>query len=126
MEFFVFLYRNRNDIALLVADHLGLDRSIQCRLGEVKEWIHGSFNVCIPVYIEKWKKHSAKRMLIRFPLPYKLGESTYPGNADEKLRSEAATFIRIKEHCPDIPLPRLWAFGFSGGQTVCQEHLGRS
>lgn len=121
MEFFVFLYSHRNDIAAIVSDHLGLGRSIQCRVGEVKEWIHGSFNVCIPVYVEDWNKCSEKRVLIRFPLPYKLGESTFPGNADEKLRCEAATFIWIQKHCPDIPLPRLWGFGFAGGQTVCHE-----
>ncbi|KAL4802052.1 hypothetical protein BDV18DRAFT_147438 [Aspergillus unguis] len=113
VDFFVFLYSHRNDIIQLVSDHLGLGRSNQCRLGEVREWIHGSFNVCIPVYVEHWKK----RVLIRFPLPYKLGELSYPGNADEKLRCEAATFIWIQQHHSDIPLPCLWGFGLSGGQT---------
>lgn len=74
MEFFVFLYSHRNDIAAVVSDHLGLGQSIHCRLGEVREWIHGSFNVCIPAYVENWNKHSAKRVLILFPLPYKVGE----------------------------------------------------
>lgn len=81
VEFFVFLYGHRNDIAELVSGHLGLDQPNQCRLGEVREWIHGSFNVCIPVYVEKLEKCSAKRVLIRCPLPYKVGESAYPGNA---------------------------------------------
>lgn len=123
IEFFVFLYGHRNDIAELVSGHLGLDQPNQCRLGEVREWIHGSFNVCIPVYVENWKKCSAKRVLIRFPLPYKVGESAYPGNADEKLRCEAATFIWIRQHHLDIPLPRLWGFGFAGGQTVCHSNI---
>jgi len=121
MEFFIFLYTHSNDIAAIVSEHLGLAQSIQCRLGEVREWMHGSFNVCIPVYVENWNKGSAKRVLIRFPLPYKVGESTYPGNADEKLRCEAATFIWLQQYCPDIPLPHLWGFGFSGGQTVCHQ-----
>lgn len=126
VEFFVFLYSHRNDIAALVSDHLGPGQSIQCRLGEVKEWIHGSFNVCIPVYVDNWTKCSAKRVLIRFPLPYKVGESTYPGNSDEKLRCEAATFVWIRQRCRDIPLPRLWGFGFAGGQSVCnQPYRGR-
>ena len=119
IDFFVFLHSHRNDVAQLVSGHLGLARSTQCRLGEVREWIHGSFNVCIPVYIENWDRCSAKRVLIRFPLPYKVGESAYPGNADEKLRCEVATFIWIQQHHLDIPLPRLWGFGFAGGQTVC-------
>lgn len=86
IDFFVSIYSHRDDIAQLVSDNLGLGRCHQCRLGEVREWIHGSFNVCIPVYVEL-----TKRVMIRFPLPYKLGESVCPGNADEKLRCEAAT-----------------------------------
>ena len=39
--FLVFLYGHRNDIAALVSGHLGIDRSNECRLGEVREWIHG-------------------------------------------------------------------------------------
>ncbi|KAJ5566787.1 hypothetical protein N7535_006093 [Penicillium sp. DV-2018c] len=117
LEFFVFLVTHRDDIAALVSDHLGLDRSNQCRVGEVEKWLYGSFNVCIPVYVDNWNKGPTKRVLIRFPLPYKVGESTYPGNADEKLRCEAATFIWIRKHHLDIPIPRLWGFGLSGGQT---------
>lgn len=41
-----------------------------------------------------------------------------PGNADEKLRCEAATFIWIQEHCSEVPIPTLWGFGFVGGQSV--------
>ena len=70
---------------------------------------------CIPIHVDKW----SKRVLIRFPLPYKVRESPCPGNADEKLRCEAATFIWMRENCPEIPIPHLWAFGFPGGQSVC-------
>ncbi|KAL3457958.1 hypothetical protein BJX64DRAFT_302290 [Aspergillus heterothallicus] len=121
IEFFVFLYSRRNDIAELVSAHLGLAKPNRCRVGEVKEWIHGSFNVCIPVYVENEKSCTAKRFLIRFPLPYKVWESAYPRNADEKLRCEAATFIWIRKQHLDIPIPRLWGFGFAGGQTLCLE-----
>ncbi|RAK75906.1 uncharacterized protein BO72DRAFT_478467 [Aspergillus fijiensis CBS 313.89] len=98
MEFFVSLYSRRQDIAMLVADHLQSSRWEQCFVEEVKEWIHGSFNVCIPVRIESRTKQSPKRVMIRFPLPYKVGEALNPGNLD-------------------IPIPRLWGFGFPGGQT---------
>ncbi|KAL4954293.1 hypothetical protein BDW69DRAFT_205332 [Aspergillus filifer] len=40
-------------------------------------------------------------MAFRVPLPYKCGERYYPGNCEEKLRSEAATYIWINENCPD-------------------------
>ncbi len=118
IDFFVWLKLHSRDIEETVSHHLGLTRSEKCRLGEVREWIHGSFNVCIPVYIDNWVKHPGKRVLIRFPLPYKIGKSTCPGNADEKLRCEAATYIWIRDHCPDVPIPYLWGFGFVGGQSV--------
>ncbi|PYI36229.1 hypothetical protein BP00DRAFT_472418 [Aspergillus indologenus CBS 114.80] len=117
VEFFVSLYSRRHDIATLVAEHLLLSRCDQCFVGEVKEWIHGSFNVCIPVRVEGRAKGLPRRVMIRFPLPYKVGEALNPGNVDEKLRCEAATFIWIRQQQLDVPLPQLWGFGFPGGQT---------
>ncbi|KAH9212706.1 hypothetical protein DL95DRAFT_391203, partial [Leptodontidium sp. 2 PMI_412] len=70
-----------------------------CRFGEVGEWKHGSFNICIPIYINNWSKSPRRRVLLRVPLPYKVGESAYPNN------------------CPDVPIPHLWGFGFPGGQS---------
>lgn len=118
IDFFVWLYTHRADIETTVSYHLGLPGSEKCRLGDVGEWIHGSFNVCIPVYVDNWYKHPGRLVIIRFPLPYKIGEATSPGNADEKLRCEAATFIWIRENCPQVPIPQLWGFGFVGGQSV--------
>lgn len=120
VDFLVSIYSNREDVTKLVSGHLGLSSSETCRLGEVKEWLHGSFNVCIPIYVDKQDQQAQKRAMIRFPLPYKIGESKFPGNVDEKLRSEAATCIWIHENCPDVPIPELWAFGLVGGQSVCE------
>ncbi|PYH97167.1 hypothetical protein BO71DRAFT_417271 [Aspergillus ellipticus CBS 707.79] len=110
VDFFVALYRQREEIAKIASHHLGFGRSETGRLGGVNEWIHGSFNVCIPIYVGRRQKDQApeKRAFIRFPLPSKLGESTHPGNVDEKLRCEAATFIWMQEHCPEIPIPQLF------------------
>lgn len=118
IDFFVSLYSKRGEIENIASYHLGLCPSDTCRLGNVNEWVHGSFNVCIPLYVNKRNKQREERALIRFPLPYKVGEFKYPGNVDEKLRCEAATFIWIQEHCPEIPIPRLWGFGLVGGQSV--------
>lgn len=118
VDFFVSLYSNREDIGNIASFHLGLSPSETCQVGEVSEWVHGSFNVCIPLYVKRKGQHSEKRALIRFPLPYKVGESKNPGNVDEKLRCEAATFIWIHEHCPEIPIPQLWGFGLVGGESV--------
>lgn len=51
--------------------------------------------------------------MIRFPLPYKVGELNYPGNANEKVRCEAATYVWIRENCRDVPIPHLWGFAFA-------------
>lgn len=58
LEFYLYLLKHRYEIEVIVSYHLGLSRKEKCRLGEVKEWISGSFNVCILVYIDNWVKHS--------------------------------------------------------------------
>ncbi|KAL5336617.1 hypothetical protein BJX70DRAFT_271919 [Aspergillus crustosus] len=115
IQFCTYLLVHRAEIERIVSYHLGLSRKQECRIGEVKEWIAGGFNICIPVYFNKGKA-ATERVLIRFPLPYKIGESQYPGNADEKLRAEAATFIWIKDKRLPVPIPRLRGFGFASGQ----------
>ena len=118
IDFFMLLYSNREDIERIASYHLGLGPSDTCRTGDVKEWVYGSFNVCIPLYVSKQGQDLGKHALIRFPLPYKIGEFKNPGNVDEKLCCEAATFIWIHTHCPEISIPRLWGFGLVGGQSV--------
>ena len=56
--------------------------------------------------------------MIRFPLPYKLGESSNPGNMDEKVRSEVATYIWMQQKCPEIPIPYLWGIGIGNNLHV--------
>lgn len=77
----------------------------------------GYYNVCVPVEVDE-AGIPGKQVIVRIPLPYKLGEAERPGNAEEKLRCEAATFIWIKEQCPEVPIPYLWGFGFPNGQCV--------
>jgi hypothetical protein len=60
-----------------------------------------AFNVCAPVYVDDWVRSPRKRVLIRYALPFKLAESQCPGNVEETLRCEAATFIWIKQYCPE-------------------------
>ncbi|KAK0101945.1 hypothetical protein ONS95_001246 [Cadophora gregata] len=115
-DFFVYLWKHRSEIEDIVSDHLGLNGRGLCQIGEVKDWMAGSFNVCIPVHVHGAKVRS-KRVIIRFPLPYKVGELQHPGNAEEKIRSEAATFIWIQENCPGVPIPHLWGFGLPDGQS---------
>ncbi|KAI9736677.1 MAG: hypothetical protein M1834_000881 [Cirrosporium novae-zelandiae] len=117
LDFFTYLYSYCSEIEAIVSSHLGFEREMY-KVGEVKEWIAGSFNVCIPIYINKRAHHPRKRVLIRFPLPYKVGEMKFPGNADEKIRCEAAAFIWLQENCAAaVPIPYLWGFGFPNGQS---------
>lgn len=113
-DFFLWILEHRKEFEAIVSHHLSLAGNEICRFGEVAEWTHGSFNVCIPVHIDNWSKYPGRRVLLRIPLPYKVGESTYPGNADEKLRTEAAAFVWIEDNCPDVPIRYLWGFGFPG------------
>ncbi|TVY88914.1 hypothetical protein LAWI1_G007107 [Lachnellula willkommii] len=91
------ILQHRKDFEAIVSYHLSLAANEICRFGEVGEWKHGSFN----------SKSPRRRVLLRVPLPYKVGESAYPSNANEKLRTEAATFIWIEDNCPDVPIPHL-------------------
>jgi hypothetical protein len=118
LDFFFQLFEKQEEIKQVVACHLGLKRNQSCRLGDFSEWRHGTFNVCIPVYICNWNRRPKNRVLIRFPLPYKLGESSYPGNMDEKVRSEAATYVWMQQNCPEIPIPHLWGFGIGNNLHV--------
>lgn len=111
-DFCADLVTHSDDIKDIVSHHLGVSGA-SCQVPAVEEWIHGSFNVCIPVYVNEEKK-----AIIRFPLPYKVGESTHQGNAEEKIRCEVATYAWMQTNCPSIPIPTLWGFGFPGGPSV--------
>ena len=111
-DFWSFLHDHKAEIEAVVSFHLRLET---CQVGDVDTWISGSYNVCIPVYISP---PFDARVLVRIPLPYKVGEAKYPGNVDEKLRCEVASYIWIQENCPDVPIPRLFGCGFPDGHTV--------
>ena len=114
VQFIVKLLDNDREIINIVAQHLNLEADT-VTLAEVEYWRHGSFNMGIPIYIDR-EDHPS--VMFRVPLPYKVGEENCPGNVDEKLRTEAATYIYIHNHCPQIPVPRLWGFGLRSGRSV--------
>ena len=118
IKFLVYLLDHSAEIEAVVSYHLGLSETGSCCLAPLNDWIHGSFNMCLPVYVKNWKSSPEKRAMIRFPLPYKVGEEDFSGNAEEKLRCEAATYIWIRENCPDVPIPQLWGFAFQDDQCV--------
>jgi len=119
-KFFTHIASKRNWIEAIVAHHLNLASSDSCHVADIEDWHHGSFNVCVPVTIDIWKgkQQPGRRVLLRFPLPYRVGEAFRPGNGDEKVRCEAGTYAWLQENCPDVPIPRLYGFATSDGETV--------
>jgi hypothetical protein len=90
--------------------HLGV-RS--CHLSVREVWKSGSFNVVLPILISQ-----TQTVFMRIPFPYRIGEDHCPGNVEEKLRTEIATYIWLRQNCPDIPIPELHAFGLPDGSSV--------
>ena len=76
-----------------MAYYLGGNKVENYRLAPTGEWEHGSHNIYLPVSIKGRRGHGGERVIIRFPLSYKLGENLFLGNVIKKLRSEAATYI---------------------------------
>lgn len=113
-RFFAHLNDKREWMKATVTHHLGLGSSAGCHVADTEDWLHGSFNVCVPITIDSW----GKRVLMRFPLPYRVGESFRPGNCDEKVRCEAGSYAWLQKNCPDVPIPKLYGFGLSTGETV--------
>jgi hypothetical protein len=117
-EYFSYLYRNRDSIRSIVAQHLGLNSADKCRIADPEQWMRGSFNICIRVDIDGRGQIPEKQVIMRFPLPYRVGEALCPGNADEKILCEAGTYAWLQANCPDVPIPHLYGFGLTTGQTV--------
>ena len=84
-----------------------------CYAADWGEWMHGSFNLYIPVSVE-----NSRRVLLRFSLPYRVGEAFYPGNGDEKVRYEAGTYAWLQQECPTILIPHLYGFALLTRQYV--------
>jgi hypothetical protein len=104
----------------VVVHHLGLKSTNACHVAEIKDWFCGSFNVCVPVTIDNWKcrQQPGHRIPLRFPLPYRVGEEFRHGNGDEKIQCEAGAYAWLQENCSDVPIPRLYGFATSTGESV--------
>ncbi|KAL2068508.1 hypothetical protein VTL71DRAFT_14845 [Oculimacula yallundae] len=111
-EFFNHLWAHKSEIEAIVCFHLGVK---ECRVRDIETWLSGSYNVCIGISINPPSK--VRSLFVRIPLPYKLGEENSPGNVEEKLRCEVASYIWLQERCPDVIIPCLFGFGFPNGQT---------
>ncbi|KAJ6019910.1 hypothetical protein N7499_002955 [Penicillium canescens] len=113
-QFFAHLRDKSDWMKAVVAHHLNLSSPAACEVSDVEDWLHGSFNVCVPVTIHNRQN---KRVLLRFPLPYRVGETFNPGNSDEKIRCEVGTYAWLQENCSEIPIPQLYGFSLSSGEV---------
>lgn len=118
-DFWLHLYAQHQEIVGIVSWHLNIPVSY-LKLSHVKDWVYGSFNICIPIHISHDVPTSdlPRSVIVRFPLPYKVGEEYHKGNMEEKLRCEAATYIWLQQNCPKVPIPRLFGFGLPGKLSV--------
>ncbi|RWQ95292.1 hypothetical protein C8Q69DRAFT_469624 [Paecilomyces variotii] len=51
---------------VIVAYHLGLLSAAACQVAEIKDWLHGSFNLCVPVTLGNWtgRQQPGRRVLL--------------------------------------------------------------
>ena len=119
-RFLSYLYGKQEWMKAVIAHHLGFRSTDRCHIAKMEDWICGSFNVSVPVTIDNWKRRQqpGNRVILRFPLPYRVGESFRPGNGDEKIQCEAGAYAWLQQNCPDVPIPRLYGFATSRGEMV--------
>ncbi|CVK85176.1 uncharacterized protein FMAN_02075 [Fusarium mangiferae] len=105
------LWHQRQAIVNLIRHHLGLPESAICTVLPRESWLQGGFNICVLVDVKR--ADSSRKLIFRCPMPHKFAESYHPGSIDEKVSCEVATYVWMYEHCPDVRIPNLFAFGFT-------------
>lgn len=111
------LWDQRKTIVSLSKHHLGLNSYDVCTVLPRRQWVHGAFNLAIPITVTSGTS-SPKSYMFKCAMPHKLAEAPYPGTVDEKLGSEAATYMWMQRHCADVRIPFLHGFGFSSHHHV--------
>ncbi|KAF1736134.1 hypothetical protein CRV24_005072 [Beauveria bassiana] len=108
------LWHQKQLIAASIRHQLRLHPHDTCTVLPLETWIQGNFNICVLVLVKAGD--TIKKLIFRCPIPFV--ERQYPGTIDEKVSCEVATYIWMQEHCPDIRIPYLYAFGFTDGDYV--------
>jgi hypothetical protein len=112
------LEARRSDIQDIICRHLNIPLT-SFVLGQPSQWIHGGFNMCLPIDIhDTFSTRLPRKALIRIAMPHAGGQSYVRDAVDEKVRCEAATYVWLEGECPTIPIPRLLGIGFPGSRTV--------
>lgn len=114
-QFLVYVENEKDTIQSIVRFHLSLPSEQPCIVARPCEWLRGSFNICIPIFTPG---RQPPRLLIRLPLAQRFSDVRAPHLAEEKLRTEAATFAWISRNCTHVPIPRLYGVGLPNGTTA--------
>ncbi len=109
-QFYSSINEQKDELEAMICSLLQIS---ECRITPSELWRAGSFNVAILVRLP-----NDKNGYLRLPFSHRIGEHAFPGNTEEKLRTEIATYLWLQEHCPDVPIPTLYAFGLPDGSTV--------
>ncbi|KAM3440599.1 hypothetical protein MY4824_002047 [Beauveria thailandica] len=122
--FYSYIQEHRALLAQVIAHHLGT-KPTDIDISPQEWWRHGSFNLCVPlkINIDSARSNTPEYAFIRFPLPYRVGEASNPGNSDEKLNCEAAAYAWLEENCPSVPIPKLYGFGSSTNERFTNTSL---
>ena len=116
-KFYTKLWKQRSSINAVARHYLVLGEEDTCEVSPPRDWIRGSFNVCVLVNVGS--SSSSQKVVFRCPMPHKLAEVRHPGSTDEKSSCEVGAYIWVEENCPEIRAPHLFGFGFSDGRHVC-------
>jgi hypothetical protein len=96
------LGEHRNQMEALTRHHLQL-RKETITVAPCKEWIHGTFNLCIPIEVNYG--HACRQFMFRCPMPHKNAEAQYEGTVNEKMSCEVGAYVWIQEKCPKLRQP---------------------
>ncbi|POR34319.1 Uncharacterized protein TPAR_05462 [Tolypocladium paradoxum] len=100
------LEARRSEIEAIVRLQVGVSDDALCHMFTRYLWTSGSFNLVIPIQLSY-----IGMVYFRLPLPHRVSD------ADEKLRTEIATYAWMEQTCPDVPTPRLLGFGLENGES---------
>lgn len=109
-QFYLSINAQKGELEDLICNLLQVP---SCRIIPSRLWRSGSFNVAVLVRLP-----FGKNVYLRLPFLHRIGEHTFPGNVEEKICTEVATYLWLQEHCPDVPIPSLYAFGLPDGSIV--------
>ncbi|EPE05303.1 phosphotransferase enzyme family protein [Ophiostoma piceae UAMH 11346] len=136
LQLYMRLWEHKPAVSTLVAAHMGVSLE-HIEMAHPSAWKRGSFNLVVPMLVNQslqkdpgqnsdQNSQNPEQVLLRVPVPAKVGEEHHPGSVADKLRCEAASYIWMQQHCPEVRIPHLYGFsipGANGGQFVHASRL---